>query len=230
LREIKKIGATAFEFWRWWEKDLDAIKKAMDETGLPLVTMCHKFISLTETSFRNEYKIELQNSIAAAKKLNCNLLIGQTGQDSGAPRKEQHANIVAGLKECAPILEDSGVTLALEPLNARYDHKGYYLTSTKEAFEILDEVGSKNITILYDIYHMQIEEGDLINTIVKNIDRISHIHCAGHPGRAELDSGEINYLEIFHAVEKAGYKGYFGLEYFPKKDALGGLKNVFNWK
>ncbi len=215
IRKLKEIEAEAFEFWAWWGKDLDAMKEAIDETGLVPVAMCTKFVSLTDSSCRKEYIEGLKESIEAAKKIGCTRLISQVGADTGASREVQHTSLVRGLVEAAPYLEESGITLVAEPLNTKINHKGYYLWSAKEAFEIIDEVDSPNVKLLYDIYHQQIMDGDIIRNVTENIDKIAHLHAAGNPGRHELDEGELNYHYIFDAIDKAGYTGYAGLEYSP---------------
>jgi hydroxypyruvate isomerase len=224
LRDIKSAGAAAFEFWSWWDKDLPAVKKAADETGLTLVTMCHKFISLTDPSLRDAYKTALKESLGACKTLDCKTLISQVGNDTGKDRAAQHKSIVDGLKACAPLLEDAGITLLVEPLNTTIDHKGYYLWKSSEGFEIIDEVASPRVLLLYDIYHQQVMEGNILNSIIPNIDKIGHLHAAGLPGRCEVQNGELNYSFIVGELDKAGYSHYMGLEYFPKQDPLTGLK------
>jgi hydroxypyruvate isomerase len=134
--------------------------------------------------------------------------------------------MVAGLKAAAPLLEEAGITLLLEPLNGKINHAGIYLESSDEGFEILREVGSPNVKLLFDIYHQHITEGDIIRRITSNIDLIGHLHCAGNPGRHELDSGELDYIRIFKALDDAGYKGYGGIEYFPLHPAEEGLKQL----
>jgi hydroxypyruvate isomerase len=224
--ETKRAGADAFEFWTWWDKDLYALRKAADETGLCPAAMCTKFVSLTDPAEREAYRKGLAESLAAARTLGCKTLISLTGNDTGENREKQRESIVAGLKACVPLLEDAEVTLVVESLNTKIDHKGYYLWQASEAFAIISAVGSPHVKMLYDIYHQQIMEGDIINTVTGNIDKIGHIHAAGVPGRGELDSGELNYPAIFAAIEKAGYKGFFGLEYFPKGDPAAGLAKL----
>ena len=118
------------------------------------------------------------------------------------------------------------MTVNLEALNSLVDHKGYYLDSSAVGFEIVKCVGCDNIKLLYDIYHMQIMEGNIIENITRNIDLIGHIHAAGVPGRHEPHLGENDYRFILKAVEKAGYKGFFGLEYFPSYDSRQSLADV----
>jgi len=227
MSTVKAAGIEAFEFWNWQNKDLDAIKEAKEGLGLDLSTFCTLMISLVDESKHEEYLAGLKETIDKAGFLGCNRLISQVGAElTGVPRKKQHENLVIGLKICAPILEQSGIMLMIEPLNTLVNHKGYYLYSSDEAFEIIDEVGCDKVKILYDIYHQQIMEGNLISRIQANIEKIGHFHAAGNPGRHELSIGEINYKNVFVAIRETGYDGYVGLEYFPQRDPLDGLKEA----
>ena len=127
------------------------------------------------------------------------------------------------------MLEAAGVTLVIEPLNELVNHAGYYLVRSDEAFEIIDEVGSDHVKVVFDIYHQQISEGHLIHNITTNIDKIAHFHAAGNPGRHELSHGEINYPKIFDAIRQTNYAGYIGLEYWPLLDPVVGLKEAVAW-
>ena len=106
------------------------------------------------------------------------------------------------------------------------DHPGYYLTSSEEAFAIVREVGSPNVKVVFDIYHQQVSEGNIIPNIVNNLELIAHLHAAGHPGRHELQFGENDYRNIFAAVDKAGYTGACGLEYTPLTDPEESLRTA----
>jgi len=215
LKEIKKLGVNTFEFWSWWDKDLDKIKQVKDDLGLEVATFCTRFVSLVDASKRKDFIEGLQESIVAAKKLNCKKLIAQVGNDLGISRDEQMQNLIEGLCECAPILEKEDIILMIEPLNTHVDHQGYYLTSSQEAVEIIRKVNSPYVKVLFDIYHQQIMEGNLIQNITANIENIAHFYAAGVPGRRELYFGEINYPEIFKTIDALGYKGDIGFEYFP---------------
>jgi len=230
LAIVKSAGISAFEFWAWWDKDLDALVAARDKFELQIAACCTKFVSLVDPSSRDEYLTGLNESIATAKQLGVQTLISQVGDyRSSVDRAEQHQSLVDGLKAAAPLLEDAGVTLVIEPLNELVDHAGYYLIRSDEAFEVINEVASPNVRVIFDIYHQQISEGHLIANITANIDKISHFHAAGNPGRHELTVGEINYPLVFDAINAAGYDGYVGLEYWPVGDPLEGLKTVAEW-
>lgn len=227
MKEVKKIGFNNIEFWSWWDKDLEKIEKAQKELNMNILAFCTKSISLVDSSQRQRYKEGIKDSIKTAKLLNCSNLITQVGNElKDITRQQQHKNIVDGIKECVPMLEEQGITLLIEPLNTIVDHKGYYLYSSDQAFQIIEEVDSENVKVLYDIYHQQIMEGNLISKISQNIDKIGHFHAAGNPGRHELYVGEINYDNIFKAIDQCGFDGYVGLEYHPLNDTLEGLKHI----
>ncbi len=224
LKKLTSIGVKNIEFHRWWDKDTEKIKAVKDELDLDVTAFCTKFISLVDAFQREEYIKGLKETIERAKYLRCKTLITQVGADTGAKREEQETNLVEGLKTCVPLLEKEDIMLVFEPLNTLVDHKGYYLYSSEEAFRIADQVNSPKVKVLYDIYHQQITEGHLIKRITKNIDKIGHFHAAGNPGRHELYFGEINYSEVFKAIDETGYTGSIGLEYFPIEEPEKGIK------
>ena len=186
--------------------------------------MCTTEFNMTNPAKREDWLNGLKESCAAAKRVGASKLITQVGADTGEERARQHDSIVAALKQAKPILEDSGVTIMIEPLNIYVNHPGYYLWSSREAFEIIHEVGHPLVKVVYDIYHQQVMEGNIIPSITQNLDCIAHLHSAGHPGRHELQFGENDYKVIFAAVDKAGYTGACGLEYGPTMDSVESLK------
>ncbi|HPT96513.1 MAG TPA: TIM barrel protein [Armatimonadota bacterium] len=228
IAKVAECGLPACEFWRWVDKDLDAIVKAKEAAGIAIACCsCDTRGPLVADGSAATFVEGLKASCEAAHRLGTRTLIVTTGQEiPGKPRSEQHANIVTALKEGAPIAEREGITLVLEPLNVLVNHKGYYLSTSAEGFEILREVGSPNVKLLFDIYHQQITEGNLINNIRDGIDLIGHFHVADNPGRNEPGTGEINYRNVFKAIEAAGYQGYVGLEYHPLADPAETLKNT----
>lgn len=232
LAKVKEAGADTFEIWGWNEDDLSVLEAGCAEHGLKMAAMCTKLVPLNDPQRREEFMSGLRASIAAAQRLGCPVLIAQAGQEiEGVARQTQHDCIVEGLKEAAALLEGTGVVLTLEPLNALVDHKGYYLTSSQEAFDIVREVGSDCVRVLYDVYHQQITEGNLIANISANIDCIAHIHIAGVPGRHEPHRDcEINYPDVLAALERAGYAGAVGLEYFPTEDPVQSVRAALHMK
>lgn len=138
--------------------------------------------------------------------------------------------LLANLQFAASALKQSGIRLLAEPVNTR-DIPGFFLNTTSQAIELFDEIGSDNLYLQYDIYHMQIMEGDLARTIETNLPRIAHIQLADNPGRHEPGSGEINYPFLFEHIDKLGYSGWIGCEYVPAKftaDGLGWARSYLN--
>jgi len=129
---------------------------------------------------------------------------------------------VSNLKFAAGALKNEGIKLLIEPINTR-DIPGFFLNRTQQALDLIAEVGSDNLYDQYDIYHMQIMEGDLARTIEANLAKIAHIQLADNPGRNEPGTGEINYPFLYQFLDKIGYKGWIGAEYKPKTDTVAGL-------
>lgn len=223
VSSVKDAGLQAIEFWTWQDKDIPALKKNAAANGIKISAFCTDFISLVDGTKREEYLDALKRTIDTAKELGCKTIISQTGAEMSCPREIQHTNLVEGLKACVPVLEENDITLVIEPLNVRVDHAGYYLSSSDEAAEVIKEVGSDHVKMLYDIYHQQITEGDLIRRIKEYMPYIGHFHAAGNPGRHELYNSEIDYKAVISAIKETGFEGYIGLEYFPQDDPKEGL-------
>lgn len=224
IYEVKRMGLSAVEFWSWDDKNIDKLQRVKEETGIEIAAFCTGFISLVDETCRQKYIDSLKNTIEVAKKLGCKTLISQTGSDTGMVHELQCESMVEGLRACVPYLEDAGMTLVIEPLNIRVDHKGYFLSSSDECAEILKKVGCAHVKMLYDIYHQQITEGDLIRRIKEYAPLIGHYHAAGNPGRHELYRSEIDYKKIFEAIKETNYQEYIGLEYFPLDEVDKGLE------
>ncbi len=151
-----------------------------------------------------------------------------SGNRAGMSDSEGIANCIAGLKRVAPTAEKHGVTLCLEMLNSKVDHKDYHADHTAWAVEVVKGVASPRLKLLYDIYHMQIMEGDVVATIRANSQHIAHYHTGGVPGRAEIDeTQELNYRRVMQAIADTGFTGFVGQEFVPKRDPLSSLKQAF---
>ncbi|WAC28983.1 hydroxypyruvate isomerase [Ancylobacter sp. SL191] len=171
----------------------------------------------------DEFRAGVDKAITYATALGSpqvNILAGIA--PAGVERDVLHKTFVENLKYAAPKIKDAGLKLLIEPINTR-DIPGFFLNYTKQAKAIIDEVGSDNLFIQYDIYHMQIMEGDLARTIEANLPQIAHIQLADNPGRFEPGTGEINYAFLFRHLDAIGYAGWVGCEYKPKGDTAAGL-------
>ena len=175
-----------------------------------------------------KYIERVHEAIAFAKAAGIGMAITCTGNlVDGLSRDQMRANLEKAYAEAAAIAEKNDFMLVIESLNTHVNHAGYYLDTSLEGAEIVRAIGSPNLRLLYDVYHMQIMEGNVIANIEKNIDVIGHFHSAGVPGRHELMDCELNYLEILKRISAAGYTGAFGLEYSPSYDSTDSLKATF---
>ncbi|MDB4272464.1 TIM barrel protein [Akkermansiaceae bacterium] len=173
------------------------------------------------------YKAYEEGIPMAAKAGNVPQIIAFSGNRAGMDDEEGLKNCAEGLKRIMPIAEKHNITISMELLNSKVNHADYMCDRTQWGVDLVNAVGSDRFKLLYDIYHMQIMEGDCIATFTKNIDAISHFHTAGVPGRNEIgDNQELNYRGISKALVAAGYTGYLGQEFVPKNDPMTSLKEA----
>jgi hydroxypyruvate isomerase len=168
-----------------------------------------------------EFQDGVGTAIDYASTLGCRQLNCLGGILKGDPEKA-HRTLVDNLKFAAQNLATAGIRLNLEPINTM-DIPGFFVNKSAQALKIMEEVGSSNLFLQYDIYHMQIMEGDLARTIEKNLGKISHLQLADNPGRHEPGTGEINYPFLFQLIDKLGYDGWIGCEYKPATTTTAGL-------
>ncbi len=174
-----------------------------------------------------EFQAGVGRAIAIAKALSCgrvNCLVGFTPKE--VPPDKARETLVGNLRFAAEALKKERIALLVESLNTR-DFPGFYLSRTCEVLSLLKEVGHANLSYQYDVYHMQVMEGDLTETARRNIAAIGHIQIADNPGRHEPGTGEVNFANLFRFIDDAGYKGYIGCEYKPlglTEDGLGWLR------
>lgn len=233
IKKVKKLGFEAVEFWFWDHeftgnnliprrkniREISSLCKDLNITITDLVVNSPDGSIggfLTKPEDKDKYLERLKETIDIAHKLNCKKLITCTGNEIIDNTFQQQVDSVAEtLTKSVEIVNKEGITLVLEALNSHVDHPGYFLTSSKTGFDIVKMVNNPGLKLLYDIYHMQIMEGNLITTIKNNISLIGHFHFASVPGRNELYLGEISYSSVLDAINDFGYEEYFGLEYWP---------------
>jgi hydroxypyruvate isomerase len=170
-----------------------------------------------------EFRDGVRTAISYARQLNVkqlNCLVGIV--PPGVSQDAAHATLVENLKYAASVLKAEGIRLLIEPINT-FDIPGFFLSRTAQAVKLIEETGSDNLFVQYDIYHMQRMEGELSATIKANLPLIKHVQLADNPGRNEPGTGEINYRFLFSYLESVGYDGWIGCEYKPRGDTLDGL-------
>ena len=170
---------------------------------------------------------ELEATLPLAKAKRVPNLIAMFGNRDGRGDREAIASAIAGLKRIAPLAEETGVTVCVELLNSKVDHKDYHGDRTWFGVEVMQGVDSPRVKLLYDIYHMQIMEGDVIRTIRDTAPWLGHFHTGGVPGRNELDdSQELNWRSVMRAIAGTGYQGYVAHEFVPTRDPLTSLREA----
>jgi hydroxypyruvate isomerase len=237
---VKKIAAKGFavEFWNWKNRDIDSIAAdpAIHISGFTGYLKG----SIVHPDGAEEFLAGVQDSLAVAARLRCKTLFISSGELDG---RGQVAHAIARhpatkwitayktLCRVAELAEKHDVTFALEHLNTKVDHPGFPFAQVDDALNLLIEVGSPRIKLLLDVYHAQIEEGNLVELIRKCRGQIGHVHIADVPGRHEPGRGEINYPRIAEVFREIGYEGVIGLEAFPLEsddEALDRFREVFS--
>ena len=224
-RQAAEIGLSALDLID--EKDWSTLKKyglvAAMVAGAGTIP-----VAWNRKENHDKLEKEMRDNIAKAAAAKLPNVITFSGNRKGLPDEEGHDNCVLGLKRVVKVAEDAGVTICLELLNSKVDHKDYQCDHTKWGVDVCKAVGSPRLKLLYDIYHMQIREGDVIRTIRDNIQYIGHFHTGGVPGRHELDeTQELQWRTIAQAIADLKFEGYFAHEFVPAKDPMTSLKQAF---
>ena len=227
----RRAGFAGVEYLFPYEHEPNDIRRRLDEHGLTQVL--HNLPAGNWSAGERgiaahpdrvaEFEDGVTRAIQYATALGCTQLNCLAGiAPAGVDQDRARAAFVANLRGAARRLQDAGIRLLVEPINTR-DIPGFFLRTTAQALEIIGEVGSANLFLQYDVYHMQIMEGDLATTIEKNLDRIAHVQIADNPGRHEPGTGEINYEFLFEFLDRIGYAGWIGCEYKPAAGTEAGL-------
>ena len=239
FRLTRESGFDYIEFWSWKDKNLKKLKELCREHDLRIASFSgDQQFSMIDAEQKDEYISFVESSIETAQYLNCNHLVVHSNalDENGAVidsyRQTSDVNkktaMFEVLKPLATKAEAAKITLLLEALNTVVDHPGNFLRSTKDAGQLIRKVNSTNIKILYDIYHMQIMEGNLIETLKANIDVIGYIHVADVPGRHEPGTGEINFANVMAVLQELDYDGFIGFELNPARNSMEAVSAISN--
>lgn len=231
FQAVKDAGFDYVEFWGWENKDLDRVNQCVKDAGLILSTFSGDGpFSMCDPTTQIEYINYITKSIEVAKKLNCHTLVIHSDALEDDP---PYAKPLSGsysyatkicsmyeiLKSIAPLGEGANITFVLEALNIYLDHIGNFLHDTKTSADLIHAVHSPNVKILYDAYHMYLDEGKLCETTRDYIKDIGYIHIADAPGRHEPGTGAINYNQFMNWLAKIGYPNVVGYELFPETNS-----------
>ncbi len=249
IRTCAELGFKAYEFWYhdmmrdgkggWLEKekakDLDVIHRMNGELDMKLVTFAlnsphadHGGNLVSDRGTDMMFR-ELDRLIPIVQKLGVLQLITFVGKEvPGEKRSTLLKRIVSSLRKLDSKVEGTGIMLTVEPLSLP-KYKGCLLTTVKETGDLLREVGGKNVKMLYDVFHVQIMTGNILASLQEYIEYIGHIHISGIPGQHELAEGELNLPLILKKLDEMGYRGYYGLEYYPLKEVVPSLQETIEY-
>jgi hydroxypyruvate isomerase len=243
VHRVSEAGYHGFEFGDWRAADARRIVQLKNRLRLECVCIVGnrgvnpKGLGLCDPRERDGFLVELTASADAAARFETRRLVVVTGfKVPGMTREAQRSSVVEGLKRAHDVVSRRDITLLVEPINTLApveplnpkgdNHHNYFLDRASEAFAILREVGSPYIKVLYEMYHVQIMEGYLIETIRNHIAEIGHFHVGDVPGRHEPGTGEIHHGNVFRAIRQTGYADYVAMEYVPSKNAMATLREA----
>jgi hydroxypyruvate isomerase len=209
------------------------MRKKLDSVGIEMGIFVAnpsgwKTTGLVDPAHRDAFLAELRKAVDYHKVIgnrSCTVITGM--ERPGWPRGQQRINVIDGLRRAAEVLEPTRLTIVIEPLNHWVDHAGYYLVNSDEAAEVMHAVNSPKVRILFDIYHQQISEGNLINNIRRYWDYIGYFQVGDVPGRKEPGTGEVHWRNVFKAIHEKGYRGILGMEHGLSLPGMDGLLKCF---
>lgn len=229
IAKAADYGFPAVEFWPWKGKDLAAIASISEERNVAIAqfTAWGFHPGMNNPKNHDAFVKAIEEGCQVAKQINCKKMTVVGGDDQrGMTQPEMHEQIIVALKRAAPIAEEHEVMLILEPMNIRVDHKGHCLYGSEAAVRICREVNSPMVKINWDLYHMQISEGDLCGRLREGFDQVGYLQLADHPGRNEPGTGEVFYNRVLKEAYDLGYHDYVGLELRPKTSELAAAQAV----
>jgi hydroxypyruvate isomerase len=218
-------GLSGVEFHLWRAKPLDAIERALDETGLHLSSFCvEPRCSLVDPAEHEQVLTAVRDAIPIAQRFNGAKMIVASGfTRANVPAAEQHAAAVRVLKKAASLAADQGIMLLLEPVNMRVNDAPMFVEGVERGLDITEEVDSPGLRLLCDVYHSAVSGEDLGRALGNRMRWVGHVQVADSDGRHEPGSGGLNWPAIMSTLREKGYVGEIGLEYIPAKPTLESL-------
>ncbi|MFI9816790.1 TIM barrel protein [Saccharothrix variisporea] len=228
VRAAAALGVPAVEIWGWRGRDVGGLELALRETGVVLQTMCvDPMGTLVDPATHEVFVDAVGESAALADRLGCPYLVITAGDErGGVSREEQRRAVVDALRRAAGVLDGYRAVLLLENLNSRVDHVGTFLDSTAECLDIVDEVGSPKVKVLYDHYHSLVmgERPEVV--LAGRVDRVGHVQTADVPGRHEPGTGKVDWAHELRVLRDLGYAGRIGLECVPTVSTAEALAHI----
>jgi hydroxypyruvate isomerase len=181
-------------------------------------------VSMVDPAHREAFLADVRNAIVYARKLEIPQIILMSGNAiAGRTHDEQYASLLEGAKRAGDLAADAKLTVIVEPLNSLVNHKGFFLTTCTEGLKLIREVDNPHVRLLFDLYHEQVQQGNVIRTLTEAAPEVAVFHVADNPGRNDPGTGEMNYPNIYKAIQKTGFGGYLTMEYLPLGDQVASL-------
>ena len=228
IRAASMAGFTAVEFHMWRDKPLSDIERTLAETGVALTGfLVEPRVTLTDPAADGATLSAVRESLEIARQLKAPALVLASGPTiADRSRPQQHDAMVAVLRQCARLAEDAAVTILVEPVNTRVDHPGVFLDLTPEGLDMIEEVDSPRVRLLYDMYHSTCMGEDPQGVLGDRIHLVGHVQVADAPGRHEPGSGAIDWKRYMRVLRTKGYQGAIGMEYRPSGGSLQSLQRA----
>jgi hydroxypyruvate isomerase len=228
LQKVSEAGYRAVElvdeFKNWTKDDFAAARRNKHGLGLEFDATAGVWHALADPADRESFLKAIQDFVPTMKELECNRLILQTGNRvAGLSQEQMRANCIETLKRAGEIAAQTNIELLVENIDLE-ENPRYFLTSSADGFEIVRAVGHPRVKFLYDFFHEQIAEGNLLSKLDRNLDLVGLVHVADVPGRHEPGTGEINYPNIFRKLAGLGYNRYVAMEFLPQGETLAALR------
>lgn len=226
MQSVELVG----EYAQWSDADIARVKKTAGSFGLGMDTLIaspdwgKRPVSMVDPAQRDAFLADVSNAIGYARKLETPQIILMSGNAIAArTHEEQYASLLEGAKRAGDLAEEAKLTLIVEPLNSLVNHKGFFLTTCTEGLKLIREVDNPHVRLLFDLYHEQVQQGNVIRTLTEAAPEVAVFHVADNPGRNDPGTGEMNYANIYKAIQKTGFGGYLTMEYLPLGDQAASL-------
>ena len=223
------------EYAGWTDPDIGRVKKLARSLRLGIDVLIatpdwqKRLVSMVDPAQRDNFLADVRSAIVFAQKLEAPQILLMSGNAiPGRTHEEQYASLLEGAKRAGDLVAAANLTAIIEPLNSLVNHKGFFLTTCVEGAKLVRQVDNPHVRLLFDIYHEQVQIGNVIRTLSENADIVAVFHIADNPGRNDPGSGEINYRNVYKAIQKAGYAGYVAMEYLPLADPVESLTKALN--
>lgn len=229
MQSVELVG----EHVTWTDADIVRTKKLVASYRMGMDTIIatpdwgKRPVSMVDPAQRDNFLADCKAAITFAKKMDVPQIILMSGNAiPGRTHEDQYASLLEGAKRAGDLASAANVTMIVEPLNSLVNHKGFFLNTCVEGLKLIKDVDNPHVKLLFDIYHEQVQIGNVTRTLKAAVDHVAVFHIADNPGRNDPGTGEINYANVYKAIRETGYNRYVTMEYLPLGDQVSSLKRA----